>query len=51
MKNRNSVRENPSLTAINDVHVNTHYVQDLYITLTMHVHVLIKVVEILLQDH
>lgn len=49
MRNRNSVRENPSITAFNDVHVNTHYVQDLYITLTMHV--LINVVEILLQDH
>lgn len=49
MRNRNSARENPSITAFNDVHVNTHYVQDLYITLTMHV--LINVVEILLQDH
>lgn len=51
MRNRNSVRENPSITAFNDVHVNTHYVQDLYMYITLTMHVLINVVEILLQDH
>lgn len=42
MRNRDFVRENPSLTATNDVHVNTHCVQGLFITPTMHV--LMKVV-------
>lgn len=48
-RNRDFVRENPSLTATNDVHVNTHCVQSLFITPKMHV--LIKIVEILLQDN